>query len=158
MNLCHDKSDVATYIVNGTWTERASDEAQRYCTVHTIDRRDLHAGGYTTFPELTEEEIDPKSKFVYLCSHETVNGVENHRLPKLPESRRHIPLIIDASSDFSINPIDWHGDGVVVLFAYASKNIGHPGVSLTVVHRDLLGEDKASLSALDFLLYIQCGG
>jgi phosphoserine aminotransferase len=37
LNLCCDKSDVATYIVNGTWTERARDEALRYCTVHTID-------------------------------------------------------------------------------------------------------------------------
>jgi len=70
LNLCHDKSDVATYIVNGTWTERACDEAQRFCTVHTIDGRDP-AGGYTTFPELIEEEIDPKSKFWYRESQAT---------------------------------------------------------------------------------------
>jgi phosphoserine aminotransferase len=144
LNLCRDKSDVATYIVNGMWTERARDEAQRYCTVHTIDGRDPATNGYTTFPELSEEEIDPKSKFVYLCSNETVNGIENHRLPKLPESRRHIPLVIDASSDFTTKPIDWHSDGVGVLFACASKNIGHPGLTLTVIRRDLLGEDKAS--------------
>ncbi len=143
LNLCQNKSDVATYIVNGTWTQRARDEAQRYCTIHTIDGRD-QTGGYTTFPTLSEEEIDPKSKYVYLCSNETVNGIENHRLPKLPESRRHIPLVIDASSDFTTKPIDWHGDSVGVLFACASKNIGHPGITLTVVRRDLLGEDKAS--------------
>ncbi len=144
LNLCNDKSDVATYVVNGTWTERARDEAQRYCTVHTIDGRDPRTGEYTTFPELTEEEIDHTSKFVYLCSNETVNGIENHRLPKLPESRRHVPLVIDASSDFTTKPIDWLGDGVGVLFACASKNIGHPGVTLTVVRKDLLGNDKAS--------------
>ena len=109
----------------------------------TIDGRDPQ-GDYTTFPELTEEKIDPQSKFLYLCSNETVNGIENHRLPKLPESRRHIPLVIDASSDFTTKPIDWHGDGVGVLFACASKNIGHPGVTLTVVRKDLLGKDKAS--------------
>ena len=143
LNLCHDRSDAATYIVNGTWTERARDEALRYCSVHTIDGRDPQ-GGYTTFPELTEDKIDPKSKFVYLCSNETVNGIENHRLPKLPESLRHIPLVIDASSDFTTKPIDWHGDRVGVLFACASKNIGHPGATLTVVRKDLLGKDKAS--------------
>jgi phosphoserine aminotransferase len=143
LNLCHDKSDVATYVVNGTWTERARDEAVKYCSVRTIDGRDSQ-GGYTTFPELTEQQIDKTSKFVYLCSNETVNGIENHRLPKLPVSRRHIPLVIDASSDFTTKPIDWHGDGVGVLFACASKNIGHPGVTLTVVRRDLLGKDKAS--------------
>ena len=144
LNLCQNKSDVATYVVNGTWTERARDEAERYCTVHTIDGKDAHTGSYTTFPALTEEAIDPKSKYVYLCSNETVNGIENHRLPRLPESRRHIPLVIDASSDFTTKPIDWHGDCVGVLFVCASKNIGHPGVTLTVVRRDLLGNDKAS--------------
>ncbi|MBT8361433.1 MAG: 3-phosphoserine/phosphohydroxythreonine transaminase [Deltaproteobacteria bacterium] len=143
LNLCHNKSDVATYIVNGTWTERARDEATRYCTVQSIDGRDP-MGGYTTFPELIEEEIDPESKYLFLCSNETVNGIENHRLPRLPDSRRHIPLVIDASSDFTTKPIDWRDDGVGVLFACASKNIGHPGVTLTVVRKDLLGENCAS--------------
>lgn len=143
LNLCHYKSDVATYVVNGTWTERARDEATRYCIVQTIDGRDP-TGGYTTFPELIEEEIDPESKYLFLCSNETVNGIENHRLPKLPESRRHIPLVIDASSDFTTKPIDWRNDGVGILFACASKNIGHPGVTLTVVRKDLLGEGTAS--------------
>ena len=143
LNLCHDKSEVATYIVNGTWTERARDEALKYCTVNTIDGRDP-LGGYTTFPRLTAEAIDPESKFLFLCSNETVNGIENHRLPRLPESRRHIPLVVDASSDFTTKPIDWHGDRVGVLFACASKNIGHPGVTLTIVLKDLLGKDKAS--------------
>ena len=143
LNLCHDMSDVATYIVNGTWTERARDEALKYCSVQTIDGKDSQ-GDYTTFPELTAEKIDPQSKFLYICSNETVNGIENHRLPRLPESRRHIPLVVDASSDFTTKPIDWKRDGVGVLFACASKNIGHPGVTLTIVRKDLLGKDKAS--------------
>ncbi|MBR7890320.1 3-phosphoserine/phosphohydroxythreonine transaminase [Marinomonas sp. A79] len=144
LNLCHNASDVATYVVNGTWSVRGRDEAQRYCQVETIDGRDPETGDYTYFPELTEDNIDVNSKYVYLCSNETVNGIELHRLPKLPESRRHIPLVVDASSDFSTKPIDWHGCNVGVLFACASKNIGHPGVTMTVVRKDLLGEDKAS--------------
>lgn len=144
LNLCHDKSDVATYIVNGTWTKRAVEEAERYCTVKAIDGRDPETGDYTHFPELTEENIDPESKYIYICSNETVNGIEVFRLPKLPESRKHIPLVIDASSDFTTKPIDWHGDGVGVLFACASKNIGHPGLTMTIVRKDLLGQDKVS--------------
>ena len=144
LNLCRETADIATYVVNGTWTERARDEAQRYCTVHSINAQDPQTGEYTTFPELSEALIDPSSNYFYLCSNETVNGIENHRLPKLPQSRRHIPLVIDASSDFTTKPIDWHEDRVGVLFACASKNIGHPGVTLTVIRKDLLGEDKAS--------------
>jgi phosphoserine aminotransferase len=143
LNLCHDMTDIATYVVNGTWSARGRDEAKRYCDVRTIDSKDA-AGKYTTFPVLTEELIDVSSKYVYLCSNETVNGIELHRLPKMPESRKHIPLVVDASSDFSTKPIDWHGAGVGVLFACASKNIGHPGLTMTIVRKDLLGTDKAS--------------
>lgn len=144
LNLCHEETDVATYIVNGTWSARGRDEAQKYCQVETIDGSDPDTGAFTTFPTLKEEDINPESKYIYLCSNETVNGIELHRLPKLPQSRRHIPLIVDASSDFTSKPIDWYGDGVGVLFACASKNIGHPGLTITVIRKDLIGQGKAS--------------
>ena len=47
--------------------------------------------------------------------------------------------MVDASSDFSTKPIDWVGCNVGVLFACASKNLGHPGVTLCVIRKDLLG-------------------
>jgi phosphoserine aminotransferase len=144
LNLCHDKSDIATYVVNGTWTKRAAGEAEKYCTINEIDGRDPETGLYTSFPELTEENIDPESKYVYVCSNETVNGIELFRLPALPESRKHIPLVVDASSDFTTKPVEWHDKNVGVLFACASKNIGHPGLTVAIVRKDLLGQDKAS--------------
>ena len=142
LNLCHELSDVATYVVNGTWSARGRDEAQRYCNVETIEGKNPQTGKYTYFPQLTAANINPQSKYVYLCSNETVNGIELHHIPKLPESRKHIPLVVDASSDFATKPIDWYGIGV--LFACASKNIGHPGLTVTIVRKDLLGKDKAS--------------
>jgi len=144
LNLCFEQSDIATYVVNGTWSARGRDEAQKYCQVKTIDGTNPKTGKFTTFPELTEADIDPQSKYLYFCSNETVNGIELHRVPRLPASRKHIPLVIDASSDFTTKPIDWHGSNVGVLFACASKNIGHPGLTMTIVRKDLLGKDKAS--------------
>ncbi|MDA7746985.1 3-phosphoserine/phosphohydroxythreonine transaminase, partial [Psychromonas sp.] len=144
LNLCKNQSDIATYIVNGTWSARGQDEALKYCDAQIIDGKDPQTGDFTIFPELKETDIDPQSKYIYLCSNETVNGIELHRLPKLPESRRHIPLVVDASSDFTTKPIDWHADGVGVLFACASKNIGHPGLTMTIIRKDLLGKEKAS--------------
>ncbi|MDP5255268.1 MULTISPECIES: 3-phosphoserine/phosphohydroxythreonine transaminase [unclassified Vibrio] len=143
LNLCSHASDRATYVVNGTWSARGRDEAKRYCQVDTIDAKDSQ-GRYVSFPELTEDQIHPESRYLYLCSNETVNGIELFRLPKLPASRAHIPLVVDASSDFTSKPIDWQGSNVGVLFACASKNIGHPGLTMTVVRDDLLGDDKAS--------------
>ncbi|MDN2663051.1 3-phosphoserine/phosphohydroxythreonine transaminase [Psychromonas sp. 14N.309.X.WAT.B.A12] len=140
LNLCTEPSDIATYVVNGTWSARGRDEANRYCDVHTIDASDPDTGKFITFPELTEANVNVDSKYLYLCSNETVNGIELHRLPKLPEALQHIPLVVDASSDFSTKPIDWRGCNVGVLFACASKNIGHPGLTMTVVRKDLLGK------------------
>ncbi|GAB3478148.1 3-phosphoserine/phosphohydroxythreonine transaminase [Marinomonas epiphytica] len=144
LNLCKNLEDIATYAVNGTWSERAQEEGSKYCQAQSINGKDPKSGLYTHFPELTEDLIHPDSQFLYLCSNETVNGIELHRLPRLPESRRHIPLIVDASSDFTSKPIDWIEAGVGVLFACASKNIGHPGLTMTIVRKDLLGDNKAS--------------
>jgi len=153
LNLCHDQSDVATYIINGTWSVRGSNEAKKYCTVKTLDGSDPETGKFTTFPQLHEGDIDPKSKYVYLCSNETVNGIELFRLTKLPESCKDVPLVIDASSDFTSKPVDWHAANVGVLFACASKNIGHPGVTMAVIRKDLLGEGKASPLCPDVFNY-----
>lgn len=158
LNLCHDSSEVATYVISGTWSLRAANEAKKYCQVKMIDAsgnqtEHIEADSIATFPTLNEANIDSNSKFVYLCSNETVNGVELHRLPRLPESRQHIPLIVDASSDFSTKPIDWHGSNVGVLFACASKNIGHPGVTMTIVRKDLLGMHRASPICPDVFNY-----
>jgi phosphoserine aminotransferase len=80
------------------------------------------------------------SKYIYLCSNETVNGIEMHRLPKLgPDSP---PLVIDASSDFSTKPIEWVESNVGVLYACASKNIGHPGLTMVVIRKDLIGNQQ----------------
>lgn len=135
MNLCSNGSEKATYIINGTWSARAVEEAKKYCDPTVISSVN-NDGTYTTFPsvERIENEMDPNSKFLYLCSNETVNGIELHSLPRFS-----VPLVVDASSDFSSKPISWYESNIGILFACASKNIGHPGVTIVVIRKDLLG-------------------
>ena len=148
LNLCSSKEDRATYLIHGTWGERALDEASKYCTPIAVSSKDQDTGTYKGLPSL--ENIDPESKFVYLCSNETVNGSEFQKLPKLDSN---VPLVVDASSDFSSKPIDWRESNVGVLFACASKNVGHPGVTIVVVRRDLLGKAKANPFCPGFMNY-----
>jgi phosphoserine aminotransferase len=133
LNLCPKGDEKATYLVNGTWSKRALSDASKYCRPIVVSSENKD-GTFTNNPSF--ENLDPQSKYVYLCSNETVNGIELHKLPKLGIKA---PLVIDASSDFSTKPIDWVGCNVGVLYACASKNIGHPGVTLCVIRRDLLG-------------------
>jgi phosphoserine aminotransferase len=133
LNLCPLGNEKATYLVNGTWSKRAQSEATKYCRPLVVSSENQD-GTFTHNPSF--EYLDPESKYVYLCSNETVNGIEMHELPKLSIQA---PLVIDASSDFSTKPIDWVGCNVGVLYACASKNIGHPGLTLCVIRKDLLG-------------------
>jgi phosphoserine aminotransferase len=133
LNLCPNGDEKATYLVNGTWSKRALTDASKYCRPIVVSSENKD-GTFTHNPSF--EDLDPESKYVYLCSNETVNGIELHQLPKLSIQA---PLVVDASSDFSTKPIDWEGCNVGVLYACASKNIGHPGLTLCVIRRDLLG-------------------
>jgi phosphoserine aminotransferase len=133
LNLCPKGDEKATYLVNGTWSKRALSDASKYCRPIVVSSENKD-GTFTHNPSF--EHLDPESKYVYLCSNETVNGIELHQLPKLSIKA---PLVIDASSDFSTKPIDWVGSNVGVLYACASKNIGHPGLTLCVIRKDLLG-------------------
>jgi phosphoserine aminotransferase len=133
LNLCPNGNEKATYLVNGTWSKSAVAEATKYCQPIAVSSENPD-GAFTQNPSF--ENLDPDSKYVYVCSNETVNGIEMHQLPKLGIKA---PLVVDASSDFSTKPIDWLGANVGVLFACASKNIGHPGLTMCVVRKDLLG-------------------
>jgi phosphoserine aminotransferase len=133
LNLCPNGNEKATYLVNGTWSKRAVAEATKYCQPIAVSSENPD-GTFTHNPSF--ENLDTDSKYVYVCSNETVNGIEMHQLPKLGINA---PLVVDASSDFSTKPIDWVGANVGVLFACASKNIGHPGLTMCVVRKDLLG-------------------
>lgn len=133
LNLCPNGNEKATYLVNGTWSKRAWSEASKYCRAIVVSSEN-EDGTFSRNPSF--ENLDPESKYVHLCSNETVNGIELHQLPKLSI---HAPLVIDASSDFTSKPIDWMGSNVGILYACASKNIGHPGLTMCVIRRDLLG-------------------
>jgi len=137
MNLCAKKEDKVTYLVNGTWSKRAAEEARKFATPVVVSSEN-EDGTFTSNPSF--ENIDMDSKYIYLCSNETVNGIEMHRLPKLGADSP--PLVIDASSDFSTKPIEWAESNVGVLYACASKNIGHPGLTMVVIRNDLIGNQQ----------------
>ncbi len=138
-NLCRDTSEEATYLVNGTWSKRAAAEAAKYCRPTVISSEDSD-GLFTSNPSISPAQVqNSKSKFIYLCSNETVNGLEHHRLPKLGPNTP--PLVVDASSDFSTKQVDWEESNIGILYACASKNIGHPGVTMVVIRKDLISPE-----------------
>ena len=112
-------SDFAEYVDTGTWSKRAADEARKYISVNIVAK----SGG----------KVSSKASYRYICSNETVNGVEFREMPKFDDD---VPLVVDMSSDIASKVIDWTRVGVA--FACAPKNIGHAGLTVVLVRRDLL--------------------
>ena len=71
LNLCPRGDEKATYLVNGTWSKRALSEASKYCHPIVVSSEQSD-GTFTHHPSF--DDLDPQSRYVYLCSNETVNG------------------------------------------------------------------------------------
>ncbi len=125
----------ADFIVTGAWSEKSAVEAQRYCSAVRV-AASSRPGGYTDLPDLADWRISPQTRYVHLCSNETIHGVEFHELPDLQALGCGAPLVVDASSHILSRQIDFSRVGL--LFAGAQKNIGPAGLTIVIVREDLL--------------------
>lgn len=153
LNLCGAGKDCrADYVVHGTWSRRAAAEAAKYATVRIC----AESKDDTALPPRAEWDLDPTASYRYICSNETVGGVEFHSMPAFDDG---VPLVVDMSSDIASKRIDWSLVGVA--FACAPKNIGHAGLTVVVVRRDLLCTRVAQAECpgvLDWRVNLQSGG
>ncbi|HQS31809.1 MAG: phosphoserine transaminase [Polaromonas sp. 39-63-203] len=135
------------FVVTGSWSEKSHQEARRYCDVRIA--ASSRGGGFTSLPEPTSWEIGSDTRYVHVCTNETIHGVEFHQLPDLKALGSEAPLVIDFSSHVASRPVDWSKVGLA--FAGAQKNLGPAGLTLVVVREELLGHAlPACPSAFDY--------
>ncbi|MDO9242784.1 MAG: 3-phosphoserine/phosphohydroxythreonine transaminase [Rhodocyclaceae bacterium] len=140
----------ADYVVTGTWSAKSFKEAKKYCAPHLA--AGSLTGPYLAVPKFTTESADAVSgaptfqlsadpAYLFLCTNETIDGVEFHELPDTAAlGRPDLPLVVDMSSHILSRPIDVSRYGLI--FGGAQKNIGPAGLTLVIVRDDLL--DRAS--------------
>jgi phosphoserine aminotransferase len=121
----------ADYILTGIWSEKAAEEARRFCQVGVA--ADNSAGGHRSVPQQTELTLDPKAAFVHYCSNETINGLEFSYTPETGG----VPLVADMSSHFLSRPIEVGRFGLI--YSGAQKNFGPAGLTVVIVREDLVG-------------------
>lgn len=132
------KKGKADYIVTGSWSQKAAEEAQRLgldVNVVVNAKKVSSDGKYGAIPPRSEWKFsDPaETAYIYYCDNETVNGVEFPEVPEVPEG---VELVADMSSNVFSRPIDVSRFGLI--FAGAQKNIGIAGVSLYIIKKSLL--------------------
>ena len=130
LNLLGPKTN-ADYLLTGIWSEKAAEEARRFCNVHVV--ADNAASDHTVVPGQSELNLDPAAAFVHYCSNETINGLEFSYVP----DTGNVPLVADVSSHFLSRPLDVSRYGVI--YGGAQKNFGPAGLTLVVVRNDLVG-------------------
>lgn len=124
-----DTEQKAGYLVTGLWSSLAFDEANKlkkaYCVASTKDKN------FTCIPSQEEWQLQKNTSYLYYTPNETVNGVRFNDMPKLG-----IPLIADMTSCLLSEPINVQDFGLI--FAGAQKNISIAGLTIVIIHEDLL--------------------
>ncbi len=128
LNLMRSKK--ADYILTGSWAVKAAREASRYGDVRILASSEDRNWCY--IPDLTGLVIRPDADYVYICENNTIYGT---RYTNLPDTQGKT-LVSDMSSCLLSEPLDISRYGVI--FAGAQKNIGPAGVTLVIIHEDLI--------------------
>jgi phosphoserine aminotransferase len=137
MNLMGGGRRLCNYLVTGSWSKYASQEAVKFGETKVIwDGKETN---YDRLPTNSDVKVDPKAAFLYYASNETIQGVQFQSEPEAGD----VPLVCDASSDFLCRPLDVRKYGV--LYACAQKNAGPAGVTIVVIRKDLLPRSSENL-------------
>ena len=138
MNLLNGKS--ADYIVTGSWSKKAASEAKIVGKINVVwDGKDT---AYKRKPTASELNLNADVAYAYICSNETIEGVQYPELPNVGS----VPLISDSSSDIFCKPIDITKFGM--LYACAQKNAGPAGVTIVIIRDDLVERSPDTLPSL----------
>ena len=152
-NLSH--GEAASFVVTGGWSQKSHAEAGKFCQARLAANAAVQdasgATSYTHIPAPESWQLDAGSRYVHICSNETIHGVEFHQLPDLAALDCNAPLVVDFSSNVASRPMDWSKVGLA--FGGAQKNLGPAGLTLVVVREDLLGQAMQHCpSAFDYTL------
>ena len=149
MNLLAGRS--ADYIVTGSWSKKAYQEAQRFGSVRCAATTE--ASKFTRLPLAEEIKLDPFAAYLHVCTNETIHGVE---IPAERIADTGVPLVADMSSHILSRPLPVEKFGLI--YAGAQKNIGPSGLTLVIIHRDLLGMAPLTIpTVLDFAVQAEHG-
>jgi phosphoserine aminotransferase len=149
MNLLAGRS--ADYIVTGSWSKKAFKEAQRIGNVRCAATTE--SSGFTRLPVAEEIKLDPFAAYLHVCTNETIHGVE---IPAERIADTGVPLVADMSSHILSRPVNVEKFGLI--YAGAQKNIGPSGLTLVVVHRDLLGMASLTIpTVMDYAVMAENG-
>ncbi|MDO4699651.1 MAG: 3-phosphoserine/phosphohydroxythreonine transaminase [Moraxella sp.] len=131
----------ADYLQTGTWSQKAHKEAKRYEALGLGKVNLVAQGDGKSVPDIQTWQLSDNASYFHYCPNETIHGVQMFDVPKVDA-----PIVADFSSCILSEPIDVGQFGLI--YAGAQKNIGPAGLTLVIVHKDLLGRASAWCPAI----------
>jgi phosphoserine aminotransferase len=122
----------AAYVMTGSWSEKAFAEAKLFGDVYQA--ASTKEDKYRSIPKLDELHYKTEDAYLHLTSNNTIYGTQWREFPDTGE----VPLIADMSSDILSKPIDV--SKFALIYAGAQKNLGPSGVTVAIIHKDLLDQ------------------
>ncbi|MBB6542141.1 3-phosphoserine/phosphohydroxythreonine transaminase [Thalassotalea piscium] len=122
----------ADYIITGSWSKAAANEAENFGLINKINVVEK-VNGQRQIKDSSQWPLDKNAAYVHYCPNETVDGLE---LFDIPETHG-VPLVADLSSTILSREIDV--SKFALIYAGAQKNIGPSGLTIVIVREDLLG-------------------
>ena len=127
------KSGKADYIVTGNFAGKAQEEGMKYGEAKIVaSSKDKN---FTYIPDVDKIVFSNDADYVHLTSNNTIFGT---RYTKFPTTTA--PLVADMSSNILSEEIDVSKFGLI--YAGAQKNIAPAGVTIVIVKKDLLSNER----------------
>jgi phosphoserine aminotransferase len=146
--LLHTPHASADYLVTGYWSTKSIEDVSRFGRLNVLWNG--APTGFRTLPAAASLNPHPQATYFHYVSNETVEGLQFREIPGLDG----VPRICDMSSDFLSAPID--ADRFSLIYAHAQKNLGPAGVTVVLIHDDLLARCRRDVPAmLDFHRHVE---
>lgn len=142
---------VADYIKSGTWANKATEDASKLGKVNLY--YDGSDNKFTSLPEASSVKPSKNSSYLYLCSNETIGGIEWQDWPETG----NVPLIADMSSDLLSRPVPV--EKFSMIYGGVQKNLGPAGATLIIMKKEMLERQNKNLTAyMDYSLHAKNDG
>lgn len=143
----------ALYLISGTWSKAAVEEAVKLTSHGQIDSINIVKNdneiNTVVMPSLSGK--GDEYRYVHYCPNETVEGIEIFDDINCPW-----PIVADMSSNILSREIDVSKYGLI--YAGAQKNIGPSGLSIVIVRDDMLSLPSLTQSSvMDYKLAVKHG-
>lgn len=136
----------ADYAKTGTWANKAYSDAKKIGPARLYF--DGTESGFTTLPDPKSVKPGEDSAYLYLCSNETIGGIEWQDFPDTGD----VPLIADMSSDILSRPVDVSKFSMI--YGGVQKNLGPAGATFVIMRKSMLEKRNENLPAyLDYGLH-----